>query len=103
MVSEVLATHRVGVRRPDLLSVKRLVELLAKVVILCLEIIVLAKKAKARFVASLVCGIRDGNISQWRGRTTELKLLEFLSRWLEISYTHVAFKMLHGLSVILFG
>ena len=83
----------------DLLSVRRLV----KVVIFCFEIIILAKKAEACFFTSLICGIRDGNISQWRGRTTELKLLEFLSRWLEISYTHVAFKMLHGLSVILFG
>jgi hypothetical protein len=53
----------VGVHELDLLSVRRLVKLLMKVVIFCFEIIILAKKVEARFIASLVCGIGDGNIS----------------------------------------
>jgi len=93
----------VGARGSNLLSVRRLVELLRKVVVFCFEIIVLAQKAEACFVTSLICGVRDGNISQRRGRTTKLELLEFLPRRLEISCVHVAFKLLHGLSVILFG
>ena len=63
MVSYVLATCWVGVYKPDLLSVSRLVELLAKVVILYLEIIILAKNVEAHFLASLICDVRDGNIS----------------------------------------
>jgi hypothetical protein len=74
-----------------------------KVDVLCLKIIVLAKKAEAHFVASLVGGVRDGSISRWRGRTTELELPKFLPRRLGILYTHVAFGLLHGLSGFLFG
>jgi hypothetical protein len=59
-----LATHWVGIYRPDLLSVRRLVELLAKVLIIYLEIIVLAKKAQVCFVAHLTCSVRDGCVSR---------------------------------------
>jgi hypothetical protein len=45
MVHQVLAIYQTGVYRSVLLSIRRFVELLAKVVILSLEIIVLAKKA----------------------------------------------------------
>lgn len=62
-ISQVLATRRVGVYRTDLLSIRRLVELLVKVVILHFEIIVLAKEAQARFVVCLVGRVRDGRIS----------------------------------------
>ena len=41
-----------------------MVKLLVKVVILYLEIFVLVKMAKVRFVTSLVCDVRDGNISR---------------------------------------
>ena len=54
----------VGVYRTDLLSIRRLVELLANMVILGFEIIIRAKKEEARFIASLVCSGRDGSISQ---------------------------------------
>jgi hypothetical protein len=64
MVHQVLAIWQTGVYRSVLLSIRRFVELLAKVVILSLEIIVLAKKAQARFDASLVCSVKDGSISQ---------------------------------------
>lgn len=97
-----MATHWAGVHGSDLLSVRRFIELLMKVVIFCFEIIILAKKAEACFVASLVSAIRDGNISEWRGRTTELELLEFLPRRLGIFYVHVAFGLLHGLNAFLF-
>ena len=59
-----MATRWVGVYKMDLLSIRRLVELLADVVILGFEIIIWAKKEEARFVASLVCSGRDGSISQ---------------------------------------
>jgi hypothetical protein len=80
----------VGVHRPDLLSVRRFAELLAKVVILCLEIIVLVKKAEARFIASLICSIRDGSISRRRDGAAEYEFLEFLPRQLGILHVHVA-------------
>ena len=76
--------------------------MLRKVVVFCFEIIILAKKAELCFFASLISSIRDGNISRWRGRTAELELLEFLPRWLEILYVHVAFRLLHGLGAFLF-
>ena len=56
-ISQVLATCRVGVYRTDLLSIRRLVELLAKVVILHFEIIILTKEAQARFVIGLIWGL----------------------------------------------
>jgi len=74
-----------------------------KVVILCLEIIILAKKTEARFIASLVCGVRDGNISRWRGRVAEHELLEFLPRWLRVLYPHIALRLLLGLGTFFFG
>ena len=63
VVSDVLATHWVGIRGLNLLSFRRLIKLLTKVVVFCLDIIILAKKVEACFIASLVCGLRDGNIS----------------------------------------
>ena len=62
-LNQALATHWVSVQGIDLLSIKRLVELLTKVVVFCLDIIILAKKVEACFIASLACGLRDGNIS----------------------------------------
>lgn len=62
-VNQVLATHWVSVQGIDLLSIKRLVELLTEVVVFCLDIVILAKKVEARFIASLICGLRDGNNS----------------------------------------
>ena len=47
-ISQVLATHRVSVLDLNLLSVRRLVELLAKMIVLRFEIIILMKKAQAR-------------------------------------------------------
>jgi hypothetical protein len=41
----------------NLLSVRRLVELLAKMIILRFEIIILMKEAQACFVASLIWGV----------------------------------------------
>ena len=102
MISQVLATHQVGVYQPDLLSVWRFVKLLVKVVILFLEIIVLVKKAEARFVASLVCSVRDGSIFRWRGGAAEHEFLEFLPRWLRVLYVHVALGLLYGLGALLF-
>ena len=93
-ISQVLATCRVGVYRTDLLSIRRLVELLAKVVILHFEIIILVKKAQARFIAWLIGSVRDGRISQQRGGTVERELLEFLPRWFGVLYVHVALGLL---------
>lgn len=87
MVSQVLATHRVGIYRLDLLSVRRLVELLVKMVILCLEIVVLVKKAQARFIAHLACSVREGCVSRQRGGVVERELLEFLLRWLRVLHS----------------
>ena len=77
--------------------------MLAKVVILCLEIIVLAKKAELRFVTSLLCSIMDGSITRWRSEATERELLEFLLRRLRVLYVHVALRLLHGIGAFLFG
>ena len=101
-ISKVLATHRVDVYMLNLLSVSRLVELLAKVVILHFEIIVLAKEVQARFVVCLIGSVRDGcigsvrddRISQRRGGIVERKLLEFLPRWFGVLYIHVALGLL---------
>jgi len=41
----------------NMLSVRRLVELLAKVIVLHFEIIILTKEAQACFVAGLIWGI----------------------------------------------
>lgn len=57
VVNKVLATHWVGARVLNLLSVRRLVELLRKVVVFYFKIIILAKKAEACFVTSLICGV----------------------------------------------
>jgi hypothetical protein len=63
-VSQVLATHWVGVHGPDLLSsIRRLAKLLTEVVVFCFKIIILTKKTEARFITSLVSSIGDGNIS----------------------------------------
>ena len=59
VVSDVLATHWVGIRGLNLLSFRRLIKLLTKVVISCYKFIILAKMAEVRFVASLVCRVRD--------------------------------------------
>jgi hypothetical protein len=56
MIIQVLATRGVGVLNLNLLRVRRLVELLAKAIVLRFEIIILTKEAQARFVASLVWG-----------------------------------------------
>jgi hypothetical protein len=55
-ISQVLATRGASVLNLNLLSVSRLVELLAKVIV-HFEIIILMKEAQAHFVASLVWGI----------------------------------------------
>jgi hypothetical protein len=91
----------VGIYRPDLLSVRRLVELLAKVLIIYLEIIVLAKKAQVCFIARLTCSVRDGCVSRRRGGTIEHELLEFLPRWLGVLYVHLALELLQGLGAFL--
>ena len=44
-ISQVLATHIVSVLDSNLLSVRRLVELLAKMIVLFFEIIILTKEA----------------------------------------------------------
>ena len=44
-ISQVLATHGMGVLDLNLLSVRRLVELLSKVIVLRFEIIILMKEA----------------------------------------------------------
>ena len=44
-IGQVLATHGMGVLDLNLLSVRTLVELLAKVIVLCFEIIILTKEA----------------------------------------------------------
>ena len=44
MISQVLATHRMGALNLNLLSVKRLVELLEKVIVLRFDIIVMMKE-----------------------------------------------------------
>ena len=56
MISQVLSTHRVSVLNLNLMSVRRLVELLAKMIVPCFEIIILME-SQARFIASLVWGI----------------------------------------------
>ena len=56
-ISQVLATHGMGALDLNLLSVRRLVELLSKVIVLRFEIVILMKEAQAHFVASLVWGI----------------------------------------------
>jgi hypothetical protein len=53
-ISQVLATRRVSVLDLNLLSVRRLVELLAKMIVLRFEKIILTKEAQACFIASLV-------------------------------------------------
>jgi hypothetical protein len=68
----------------SLLSVRRLVELLMKVIVLRFEIIILTKEVQVRFIASLIWGILDGNVSrQWSG-TFERELLECLPGWLGV-------------------
>jgi hypothetical protein len=57
MISQVLATHKVSMLDLNLLSVRRLVELLVKMIVLRFEIIILMKEAQTCFVASLVWGI----------------------------------------------
>jgi hypothetical protein len=86
MVSQVLTTHRVGAYRSDLLSIRRSIELLANVTILCIEVIVLAKEAQVRFVASFSCSVRDGHIFGQRSCTV----------------VHVALRLLRRLSAFLF-
>ena len=56
-ISQVLATRGVGVLNLNMLSVRRLVELLVKVIVLRLEIIILTKEAQACFVAGLIWGV----------------------------------------------
>ena len=70
-VGQVLATRGMGVLDLNLLSVRRLVELLVKVIVLRLKIVVLAKKAQARFITRLVCRIKDGGVLQQRGGAIE--------------------------------
>jgi hypothetical protein len=57
MIIQVLATRGVGALNLNLLSVRRLVELLSKVVVFCFEVIILMKEAHARFISGLVWGI----------------------------------------------
>ena len=45
MISQVLATHGMGMLDLNLLSVRRLVELLSKVIVLRFEIVILMKEA----------------------------------------------------------
>ena len=56
-MGQVLATHGMGVLDLNLLSVRRLVELLSKVIVLRFEIVILMKEVQVRFVAGLVWGI----------------------------------------------
>ena len=56
-ISQVLATHGMGAFDLNLQSVRRLVELLSKVIVLCFEIIILMREAQACFVTGLVWGI----------------------------------------------
>jgi len=68
----------------NLLSVRRLVELLSKVIILRFEIIILLKEEQARFIAGLVWGVRDGSVSrQWSG-AFKGELLECFLGWLGV-------------------
>ena len=68
----------------NLLSVRRLIELLVNMIILRFEIIILTKEAQAHFVTSLVWGIYNGNVSRrWSG-AFERELLECFLRWLEV-------------------
>ena len=83
-IDQVLATNREGGWHLDLLCVRRLLELLTKMVILCLEIVVLVKKAQARFITRLGCSVREGCVSRRRGGVVERELLEFLLRWLRV-------------------
>jgi hypothetical protein len=57
MISQALATSGVSVLDLDLLSVRRPVVLLAKMIVLHFEIIILMKEAQAHFIASIVWGI----------------------------------------------
>ena len=57
MISHVLATHGMGALDLNLLSVRRLVELLSKVIVLYFEIIILTKEMQACFIAGLVWSI----------------------------------------------
>jgi hypothetical protein len=63
----------------NLLSVRRLVELLSKVTVLRFEIVVLMKETQARFVTSLVW-----SISRWWSGAFECELLKCFPRWLEV-------------------
>ena len=56
-ISQVLATHGMGALDLNLLSVRRLVELLSKVIVLCFEIVVLTKETQARFIAGFVWSV----------------------------------------------
>jgi hypothetical protein len=56
-ISQVLATHKMGALDLNLLSVRRLVKLLSKVIILHFEIIILMKEMQARFIASLIWSV----------------------------------------------
>jgi hypothetical protein len=56
-ISQVFATHKMGALDLNLLNVRRLVELLSKVIVLRFEIIVLTKEMQARFIASLIWSI----------------------------------------------
>ena len=61
MISQVLATRRVSVLDLNLLSIRRLVELLAKVIVLCFEIIILMKEAQVSYGAyEMVMSLDDG-------------------------------------------
>ena len=53
-IVQVLAVHKMGSFDLNLLSVRRLVELLTKVIILHFKIIILTKEVEVRFVASLI-------------------------------------------------
>jgi hypothetical protein len=57
MIGQVLATCRVSRLDLNPLSVRRLVELLSKVVILHLEIVVLTKESYTHFITSLVWSV----------------------------------------------
>ena len=54
MIGQVLAVCGMGALDLNLLSVRRLVELLTKVIVVRFEIVILMKEAEAHFVAGLV-------------------------------------------------
>ena len=52
-----MVAHRMGVLNLNQLSVRRLVELLSKVIVLRFEIVILTKEALSCFITGLVWGI----------------------------------------------